>query len=142
HHFEYAVRGVAGRIQRHVVGTETGADGDVIEHRHIIERLDDLMRARQSAPNHVIGCPAGDVAAVEYHLAGVGLDNAIDEIEQRRLAGAVGPDQSENLAGVDGEIDIIDSMNPAKLLAQARNFENLAHSGTLRMRGSLRYTQP
>ena len=47
------------------------------------------------------GGSRGDVAAVEADLAGIGREAAGDQVEQRRLAGAVRPDDAERLARRD-----------------------------------------
>src|SRR5205823_4209776 len=45
------------------------------------------------------------VLAVDQHFAARGCDNAADDIDQSRLAGAVRPEQRENLAAPDVEVD-------------------------------------
>ncbi len=44
---------------------------------------------------------AGHVAAVEADVAGIGLQRAGDQVEERRLAGAVRADDAERRAGLD-----------------------------------------
>src|SRR5208283_233243 len=46
-----------------------------------------------------------DVVAVDRDRAAARLDDAADDVDQRRLAGAVGAEQGENLAAADLEID-------------------------------------
>jgi hypothetical protein len=47
-----------------------------------------------------------DVVAVDRHGAGTGIDDAADDADQRRLAGAVRAEQAENLALADLQVDI------------------------------------
>jgi hypothetical protein len=54
---------------------------------------------RQPADPHAAG--AGDLAVVELLLAG-------DDLEQRGLAGAVGPDQADALAVADAQVDRVE----------------------------------
>ena len=61
-----------------------------------------------------LGREAGDVAAVEPDRAGVGPVEPGDEIEQRRLAGAVRADDADELALGDVEIDAIDGGQAAE----------------------------
>ena len=61
-----------------------------------------------------VGDPAGDLGArqrcerpaVEQHRAALGRQQAEQRLEQRGLAGAVGPEQADDLAGADGEVDV------------------------------------
>ena len=49
------------------------------------------------------GGDAGDVLAADEQLARLVLVEAGDQPQQRRLARARGPEQREELAGLDGE---------------------------------------
>ena len=50
----------------------------------------------------------GDVVAVEEHAAGIGRRQADDHRERRRLAGAVRPEQADDFARRDVEVDAFD----------------------------------
>ena len=50
---------------------------------------------------------AGDPAPGQDR-AGVGAHDAVDQLEQRALAGAVEPHQADRLALLDGERDVVD----------------------------------
>src|SRR6202008_4997207 len=47
----------------------------------------------------------GDVVPVEEHLAGTGVDETGHRLQERRLAGAVGAEEGDDLAFVDLEVD-------------------------------------
>ena len=49
----------------------------------------------------------------------VGLMSAGDQVEQGGLAGAVGADHADHLAGGDGEFDILEDAGAADLQAEA-----------------------
>src|SRR5262249_8757963 len=51
-----------------------------------------------------------DVAALEQHLSAARPQQAGDELEQGRLAGAVGADQGNDLAGIDSEVGAFDDL--------------------------------
>ena len=91
-------RRLAGASQRQILAAETGADRAVLQHRHIGQRLHDLMRAREPVAGDDEGLCAGDVDAVEHDRAGIRREHAVDQVEQRRFAGAVRPDQAEDFA--------------------------------------------
>ena len=65
----------------------------------------------------------GDVLAVEEDLAVVGRDLAGGHAEAGGLAGAVGPEQADDLAGVDLELDAVDDLAPAVDLHQPADFQ-------------------
>ncbi len=47
-----------------------------------------------------------DVAAVDQDATGDGIEEARQQIGQRRFAGAARPDQRHDLAGIHGELDV------------------------------------
>ena len=51
---------------------------------------------------------AEEVASVEEDLAAVRLVEPRDDVEERRLAGAVGPDQAADLAQLEVEGDSVE----------------------------------
>ena len=57
---------------------------------------------------------------LEPHDAGVGRELAVQHVEAGGLARAVGADQRQQLAGVDGEGDVGDRLHAAERLVQAR----------------------
>ena len=46
-----------------------------------------------------------------------------DRLDQRRLAGAVVADEADHLAGVDGEVDPVQSLDRAESLAYSLQLE-------------------
>ena len=70
-----------------------------------------------------MGRHIGDVAAIELDLAGAGARLAEDRHHQRRLAGAVGADQGDDLAGIDLDVDALQRLDLAVSGAQAADRE-------------------
>src|SRR5437773_1244782 len=66
---------------------------------------DDLIGAGEAEMGAAAARDAGDVAVEQAHRTAIGPDFAGDQVEQRRLAGAVRADDQAALAGLDGEID-------------------------------------
>ena len=62
--------------------------------------------------------PARIAAAVPDNLAGGRRVDAADQVEHRGLAGAVRPDQREDLAAADVEADLVDRQHAAEAHAQ------------------------
>ena len=77
-----------------------------VEHRHQVVELEDEadVRARQSASS--ASESLRDVLAVDQQLARIGLVDAGDEVEQRRLARSRGPHERDEVALGDGERDV------------------------------------
>ena len=48
-------RRLARLRERQVLAAEAGADGAVLQHRHVHERLHDLMRAREAETGDAVG---------------------------------------------------------------------------------------
>src|SRR5919204_2769701 len=100
----------------HVAGmtAKQRAGGDVLHHRHPRERLHDLEGSGEAEPRDPVGPLARDVMAVEMHMARRGRMHAGDQVDQRGLAGAVRPNEADDLALVDVEADVVDGLEPAE----------------------------
>ena len=81
-------------------------DHHVFERRKIREQADVLKCARNAARGDFVGLQAGERRAVEREHAGVCAVNAGQHVEERRLAGAVGTDQPDDLAAAYRNRDI------------------------------------
>ena len=86
------------------------AHGHVREERVVLEDGVDVPRVRRQA---------GDVAPRKLDPPLVGALEACDQAERRRLAGAGGAKQCEELAGGDLEVDAVDGDHVAVRLADA-----------------------
>src|SRR3954454_19662632 len=78
-------------------------------------------------PRDTVGRPAGDIDAVQPDLAGVRPLDPHDALHHGGLAGAIGANQTEDLAGPDGEADVADCDQAAEALDQAVDFEQRGH---------------
>ena len=70
-------------------------------------------RLRQARP------AASRVVAEDADLAAVAVAEALEDLDGRRLAGAVRAEQGEHLAALDLEVDAVDGVAAAVGLAQA-----------------------
>ena len=73
-------------------------DAQVVAHRQVGEQLEPLERARDPEPGPLVRVEPAHVAAVEQDPARRRREHAGDDVEQRGLARAVGPDQAGDLA--------------------------------------------
>ena len=80
-----------------------------------------IWKERRDAAMAALGAPAARVTsrAVEDDAARIGHHRAGDQVEQRRLAGAVRPDDAERLARVERQADVVGDLQGAVALADA-----------------------
>ncbi len=89
-------------------------DQKIFEHGEVFERMRNLKRSADAGDAAHAWRRAGDVASVKSDRAGIRLEQAGDEIEQRRFAGAVRADDAERLARRDFKLDVIDGFERAE----------------------------
>ena len=123
----------AGAFGLAAVG-RVGAHLQVFRHAHARENPAAFRRLRDAQPGDLVRRHAGDVLAVELDMAGAGARLAEDRHHQRRLAGAVGADQGDDLAGVDLEIDALQRLDLAVGGAQAADREQRSCDGAVTFR--------
>jgi len=110
------------RLPRRALGlaaAEAGRGHEVLEHGHRAEGLRHLVAAADAAAAASMRREARDVAAVVFDATGVAAHVARDQVEQRRLAGAVRTEDAERLARFDRERDVVRDLHRAVGLADA-----------------------
>jgi hypothetical protein len=80
------------------VGAGMSADADVVEHREIGKQCDVLEGAADADFGDPVRRPRQDAHPFHQDVARARLIESREAIEERGLAGAVGPDQTEDLA--------------------------------------------
>ena len=91
----------------------------VVGHRHPLEELHPLERAADAQAAALPHRQPVDAPTVEGDGAGVGFLQPEQAVEQRRLAGAVGPDHADGLARGDVHVDMVEGHDAAELLGDA-----------------------
>ena len=92
---------------------------------------------------HVLWHVADAQAGALKHLAAIGFHDAQDHADERRLAGAVEPDQGDDFPGADGDIHRVEHAPAAEAQADAARLDErcgfgrivggpTGHSGTCR----------
>ena len=105
------------------------ADEHVLERRHLCEEPDVLERPPDpELDDRVRGLP-DDLGAVEHDRAGRRHVDAGDLVEERRLAGAVRPDQRDDRAARDREVDVVGRDEAAELLPHLLGDEEVVRLG-------------
>jgi hypothetical protein len=111
----------AGKQRQHdvqIVGELAGIGDDgahlqVFEDRHPREDAPAFRRMGNAAADDLKGRQPGDVVAVEMDGPGARLGPAAQGHQQGGLACAVGPDQGDDLAGRNVQIDAVQSLDAA-----------------------------
>ena len=91
---------------------------DVVEGGEVVEQVHELEAARDSRPDALGHRGVADVRALEDDLAGIGAVIGADDVAERGLAGAVRADQRDELALLDGQLDVVDGARLAEVLLQ------------------------
>ncbi len=105
-------------------------EGDVVEQRQRAEQGAVLeQHAEQPAdPQHVLLRRRHDVLAVDHAGAALGAQQADHAFQEDRLAGAGRAEQGADLAGGQGERDVVPDVLPAEGLGQVRHPDFDAHA--------------
>jgi hypothetical protein len=106
------------RCRHPVLHVHMAPQHEVVEHRHVLEQLDVLKRTRDAEP----GDPTrprprqlvGARAVVQHDRPLLRSVQAAGAVEQARLARAVGPDHSMDLALADVQRDVLERPHPAE----------------------------
>ena len=115
--FEAAVALLAGEREGFEDGQDVLLDGHAAEDGGLLR---EIAEAHAGAAEHR---QTGDIAALEVDLPGGGADQAGDHVEGGGLAGAVGAEETEDLAAVDGHVDALDDAAPLVFLDQVAGFD-------------------
>ena len=97
------------------------------QRRQRVEQLVDLEGADDAAANPLVRGERGDVVAVEEDGPGGRLENAGEQVDQRRLAGAVRPDQGVAGAALELERDVVGRRQAAEALDERARGEDRRH---------------
>uniref|UniRef100_A0A1I7Y9Y7 RNA polymerase beta subunit n=1 Tax=Steinernema glaseri TaxID=37863 RepID=A0A1I7Y9Y7_9BILA len=116
-----AVEFLAGLEDRH----------DVVGHRQLAKDRGFLRQVADAGTCATMHGLVADVQVVDQHAALVGLYQADDHVEAGGLAGAVGAEQADDLAAVDGQADITHDLPAFVGLGQVLGFEGCHLLGLL-----------
>jgi hypothetical protein len=103
--------------------------GDVLANRQVVEQLDRLPGPREPQPGPRVRRLAGEVPTVEEDAAAV-ADEPGDGVDERRLAGAVRPDQAEQLTRLHAQVDVDERADAAEADRQIARLEDGRHGAS------------
>src|SRR5918992_3243989 len=111
-----------------------GPHDHVLHGRHVLEQADVLERPSDPQPGDLVGLPlpwneperAGgeDLLAVEPDRAHGGGEDPRDQVEQGGLAGSVRPDEAEDLAFLDDDLDLLERGEAAESLGDVSDLQD------------------
>ena len=106
------------------------ADLDVIQNCHIIKQADVLERAGNASMDDLMRFFAVHPLAAEVERTLGGFVDAGNEVENRRLARAVGADEPDQLGLANFHVEVIHSLQAAELDAEMLCFQyRCCHNG-------------
>src|SRR6185369_6977849 len=109
-----------------VVAGELGqllGDGDVLVHGRGLQQ--------DPYPSPPVEPGGLRIGAEHLYLAGIASAVALEDLDRRRLAGAVRPQQAEDLSRAELEVDAFQRFEVAVRLRQAANADDRGHGGRI-----------
>ena len=101
-------------VEEPLAGLTIGADHHVVEDGEALGEARNLEGAAEPPRRDAFDAAERQGPAVELHLSAIGRVDAGYDVEQRRLARAVGPDQADDLARPDLKADAAERLEPAE----------------------------
>src|SRR5262249_17655882 len=114
----------------YVGGSDQAAYDNVVDHAHGLKAFHDLEGTADAAVAAFRRRQSRDVLAVEEDRAFGRPVDAGNQVEQRRLAGAVRTDQAHDLAACNRDGDVAVGDEPREALCHAPGFEQRRHRAT------------
>ncbi len=100
------------------------ADKDVLLHRHLAEEADVLERTGDAEAVDLDRVHAGGIDTVQKDRAAGRLVDLREEVEDRRLAGAVRADDAGNLGRAHCDVEVVDCREAAEVDAEVLDLED------------------
>src|SRR3989475_13095487 len=110
-------------------------DGDILAASHRQERLRDLVCLRNALSDDSMGGPAIDALPVPADCPLRGLFDTGNQVQQRRLARSVRPDEPDDLPLLNLQRDALHRSDAAEILVDVRDVEHASHSRIPRSSG-------
>ena len=104
-----------------------GCERRIVEHAHGPERPNNLMRDGEPAPDARRRRQSTDILAVQQDVSRIRPQHAGNDFQQGRLAGAVGSNQTDELAFGDRKRDVVEDTQSAKSDRDRSRFEDRCH---------------
>src|SRR5437867_3454679 len=96
-----------------------------IEHRHVGEQVDRLERPRDAEPRDLVRREPDDALAAEDDVAVIRCVQTRDHVEHGALARAVRPDDAQDLAFFDRDVETAQRVEPAEVLRDPSDLQEV-----------------
>ena len=110
-HRQQLVDLIERRAPRRARGRRIGADLEVLQHGHEREQPPPLGHQHQPVQDPLVGGQRVDARLADEDAAGRAGAQAGEREHQRALAGGVGADQADDLAGFDRDVDVVQDLH-------------------------------
>ena len=104
---------------------------DVLDDAHVQEETQRLERPRDTALADLVRLEADEALSFQEDVAGVRPVDARDQVEERRLPRAVRPDDADDLAPIDVDVEVCDDGATAEVERDSLNLEELLGHQTI-----------
>ncbi len=115
------------RVEHDRVGHRLVAEDDVLGHGEDGDQHEVLVDHPDAAGDRVGRARDADHLAVDEHFPLVGLDQPVEDVHERALAGAVLAEEGMDLAGPDIEVDVVVGEHARELLRDPAHAERRGH---------------
>jgi len=105
-----------------------GPEDHVLEHRHLVGQHEVLVHHADARGDRIGRRGELDLLAVDLHDALVGRLHAVEDLHERRLAGAVLAADRVDLARFDGEVDVVVGDHAGEAFRDADQFDRRDHA--------------
>src|SRR5207237_6244203 len=120
--------------RRRVRGPERRRHRDVLDRREMRERPRNLVGARDTEAGDLVRAVVGQSAWTQVDRPAIGLVVAADDVDQRRLAGAIRSDEADDLTGRDAQADATEGLDASERLPDLAAFQWRRCDGVTRRR--------
>ena len=118
------------------------ADEDVLRDRHVGRQGEFLVDGHDAAPLRVMRRRQLDAIAGQLDRPGIGLLRPGQDLEQRRLPGAVLAEQRMDLAGAHREVDVVERLDAGKALGDPHHAQQRRGGGSSLRQAAFSRTMP
>jgi hypothetical protein len=111
-------------VTREACRTKGEASADIFGAIHAVKHAHELKGPAEAETRNAVRRHSRNVLACETDRSGIRTQHAGDEIKRRGLARSVRPQQPDDLAGLNRQIQRVDGDKAAKRPDQASDLEN------------------
>ena len=116
-------------VEHHAARARLAAEHDVLEHREVVGEHEVLVHHADAGGDGVAGAAEAHLPAVDADRALVGPLHPVEDLHQRRLAGAVLADEGVDGAGAHAQVDVAVGDHAREALGDAGQLDGHVRDG-------------